>query len=61
MKVVEVPIIFTERVRGQSKITAKIIREAIPMVWRLWFQNGLRRRPRVPPPKSEVSVPSRAL
>src|SRR5437870_4408992 len=37
MKIVEVPIIFTERVHGYSKITGKIIREAIPMVWRLWI------------------------
>ncbi len=46
MKVVEVPIVFTERVHGQSKITGEIIREAFPMVWRLWLQNGLRRWPR---------------
>jgi dolichol-phosphate mannosyltransferase len=46
LKVAEVPIIFTERVFGQSKITGEIIREAFPMVWRLWFQNGLRRSPR---------------
>ena len=45
MKIVEVPIIFTERVHGYSKITGKIIREAIPMVWRLWIQNGFRRSP----------------
>jgi dolichol-phosphate mannosyltransferase len=48
MKIVEVPITFTERVHGQSKITGEIIREAFPMVWRLWLQNGLRRRPRTP-------------
>jgi dolichol-phosphate mannosyltransferase len=46
MKVVEVPIVFTERVHGQSKITGEIIREAFPMVWWLWLQNGLRRSPR---------------
>jgi dolichol-phosphate mannosyltransferase len=45
-KIVEVPIVFTERVHGQSKITPQIIREAIPMVWRLLLQNGLRRWPR---------------
>jgi dolichol-phosphate mannosyltransferase len=45
-KIVEVPITFTERIYGQSKITPQIIREAIPMVWRLWLQNGLRRWPR---------------
>ena len=46
MKVVEVPIVFTDRVFGQSKITGAIIREAFPMVWRLWLQNGCRRWPR---------------
>jgi dolichol-phosphate mannosyltransferase len=61
MRIVEVPIIFTERVHGQSKITGEIIREAFPMVWRLWFQNGLRRRPRALPPRSEMSVPSGAV
>jgi dolichol-phosphate mannosyltransferase len=46
MKVVEVPIIFTERFQGHSKMTGPIIFEAFFMVWRLWFQNGMRRRPR---------------
>jgi dolichol-phosphate mannosyltransferase len=45
-KVVEVPIIFTERIQGQSKMSRQIVREAFLMVWRLWFQNGLRRSPR---------------
>ncbi len=47
MKVVEVPIIFTDRFQGSSKMSGKIVREALTMVWRLWFQNGLRRSPRV--------------
>ena len=46
MKIVEVPIIFTERVQGSSKMSKHIVREALWMVWRLWLQNGLRRRPR---------------
>jgi dolichol-phosphate mannosyltransferase len=50
MKIVEVPIIFTERVRGHSKMSGHIVREAFFMVWRLWLQNGCRRRPRHPPP-----------
>lgn len=45
-KIVEVPIVFTERVHGQSKLSRRIVREALLMVWRLWLQNGLRRRPR---------------
>jgi len=45
-RVAEVPIIFTERVQGHSKMSGNIVSEALMMVWRLWFQNGLRRRPR---------------
>ena len=51
MRIVEVPIIFTERVQGHSKMSGHIIREALFMVWRLWFQNKMRRRPAVPPAK----------
>jgi dolichol-phosphate mannosyltransferase len=42
-KVVEVPIVFTERVEGHSKMSGHIVSEALFMVWRLWLQNGLRR------------------
>lgn len=45
-RVAEVPIIFTERVQGHSKMSGHIVREALFMVWRLWFQNGCRRSPR---------------
>jgi len=41
----EVPIIFTERIAGASKINRAIIIEAFWMVWWLWLQNGLRRWP----------------
>ena len=51
MKIVEVPIIFTDRFQGSSKMSGKIVREAFLMVWRLWLQNGLRRSPRRPPAK----------
>lgn len=44
-KIVEVPIIFTERAEGRSKMSRQIMNEAFWMVWRLWLQNGLRRRP----------------
>lgn len=44
-RVVEVPIIFTDRFQGHSKMSGNIMREAFFMVWRLWIQNGLRRRP----------------
>lgn len=52
LKVVEVPIIFTDRFQGHSKMSGHIVREALVMVWRLWFQNGMRRAPR--PPAGEV-------
>jgi dolichol-phosphate mannosyltransferase len=44
--VVEVPIIFTERTQGHSKMAGGIINEAFWLVLRLWLQNGLRRSPR---------------
>jgi dolichol-phosphate mannosyltransferase len=56
MRIVEVPIIFTERAQGHSKMAGHIIREALIMVWRLWFQNKMRRRPAVPPAKPEAPV-----
>jgi dolichol-phosphate mannosyltransferase len=45
MKVVEVPIVFTDRFQGHSKMSGHIVREALIMVWRLWFQNKMRRKP----------------
>ena len=45
-KIVEVPIIFTDRVEGHSKMAGHIVTEALWMVWWLWLQNGCRRRPR---------------
>jgi dolichol-phosphate mannosyltransferase len=44
-KVVEVPIVFTDRVHGRSKMAKGIINEAFWMVWRLWAQYGFRRSP----------------
>ena len=45
-QVVEIPIVFTERLHHRSKMSAGIVVEAIFTVWRLWLQNGCRRRPR---------------
>jgi dolichol-phosphate mannosyltransferase len=50
MRVAEVPIIFTERIQGHSKMSRAIMREAFLMVWRLLLQNKLRRRPTPPKP-----------
>jgi dolichol-phosphate mannosyltransferase len=45
MRVAEVPIIFTERFEGCSKMSGNIVWEALIMVWRLWIQCGFRRSP----------------
>jgi dolichol-phosphate mannosyltransferase len=31
----EIPIIFVDRVKGKSKMSKKIVREAVTMVWKL--------------------------
>jgi dolichol-phosphate mannosyltransferase len=36
-KLVEIPIVFTDRVEGTSKMNRAIVREAIWMVWWLWL------------------------
>lgn len=41
----EIPITFTERREGRSKMTGSIVREAIPMVWKLAARHHFRRRP----------------
>lgn len=46
LRVVEVPIIFTDRFQGRSKMSFDIVEEALLMVWRLLAQNGFRRKPR---------------
>lgn len=46
LKVAEVPIIFTDRFHGRSKMSGGIVREALLMVWRLWAHNGFARNPR---------------
>ena len=35
---VEIPIVFTDRTSGQSKMNKRIVREAIWMVWWLRLQ-----------------------
>lgn len=45
LRVAEVPITFTDRFHGTSKMSWQIVYEAILMAWRLWARNGFRRRP----------------
>ena len=46
LRVVEVPIIFSDRIEGTSKMSKKIVFEALFMVWTLLIQNGLKRSPK---------------
>ena len=45
-RIVEVPILFTDRVVGESKLTHHIIGEAFGLVVKLWFKDRLLRRVR---------------
>jgi dolichol-phosphate mannosyltransferase len=47
-RVVEIPITFTDRYAGKSKMSGKIVREALWMIWALAWANGFRRSPRKP-------------
>ncbi|MFZ2322259.1 MAG: polyprenol monophosphomannose synthase [Ignavibacteriaceae bacterium] len=38
-KIKEIPIVFIDRVKGKSKMSKKIVREAVTMVWKLRLQN----------------------
>lgn len=48
-KIVETPIVFEERREGESKMSGRIVREALTEVWRLLFSAGCRRRPPAQP------------
>ncbi len=51
LRIAEIPIIFTDRFQGTSKMSKDIVREALWMVWKLWIENAFRRHPR--PPENE--------
>ena len=38
-KIKEIPIVFVDRVKGKSKMSKKIVREAVMMVWKLRLQH----------------------
>ena len=38
-KIKEIPIVFTDRVEGTSKMSKKIVHEAVTMVWKLRFRS----------------------
>jgi len=39
-KIKEIPIIFVDRVKGKSKMSKKIVREAVTMVWKLRIKSN---------------------
>ena len=43
LKIVEVPIIFIDRHAGSSKMSKKIVREAVLLVWKLKLGTLMRR------------------
>lgn len=60
-RIAEVPITFEERRSGASKMSTAIVREALWMVWKLWFACGMRRRPPGGPhPRSVAAGGNRA-
>ena len=44
-QIAEIPITFTDRTVGQSKMSGKIVREALWMTWALALAQGFRRSP----------------
>jgi len=43
-RIVEIPIVFTDRQRGASKMSTKIVREALVLLWKLRFRSMFSRR-----------------
>ncbi len=43
LRIREIPIVFTDRERGESKMSTKIIREALVLLWKLRFMSVFRR------------------
>jgi dolichol-phosphate mannosyltransferase len=43
-RIVEIPIVFTDRQRGASKMSTKIVREALILLWKLRFRSMFLRR-----------------
>ena len=59
-RIAEVPITFMDRTNGVSKMSGAIIREAIRVVWKLLFRNGLRRHPPAQPHALSIAAGVRA-
>jgi dolichol-phosphate mannosyltransferase len=46
-RISEIPITFVDRRAGYSKMSSAIFKEALWIVWKLAFRNGLKRRPQI--------------
>jgi dolichol-phosphate mannosyltransferase len=44
-RIIEIPIVFTDRLVGTSKMSRRIVWEAAFMVWKLRFESIFRRIP----------------
>lgn len=55
-RIVEIPIVFVDRLEGESKMSKKIVREAIWMVWRLRWWAMVNRIPRLTDIESRSST-----
>ena len=53
-KIVEVPIVFEERHSGSSKMSKKIIFEALWMVWKLLYRAKFKRAHKCPVPENTL-------
>ena len=40
-KIAEIPIVFTDHQRGRSKMSSKIVREALLLLWKLRLRASL--------------------
>lgn len=59
--IAEIPIVFVDRLEGESKMSKKIVREGIWMVWRLRWWAVLNKIPRVAPVEARpVTDPHKA-
>lgn len=63
MRLVEVPIVFPDRVAGQSKMSGNIIVEALTLVWQLRLQpaSSLPIHPVAHPPFAEMAAPAHGV
>lgn len=55
-RIAEVPITFEERRSGASKMSGAIVKEALWMVWKLFFRSKLRRVPPTEPHTRSVAA-----